>query len=154
MLFRSRWFSVRNVLVMGQVALSLVALVGAGLFIRSLAKAQKIEVGFETKRLMILSFDAGAEGYTGARALDFYRQVTERVKTLPMVENAAIASSGPFNTFSRTVFPEGLDASDKRNGHLTPLNQVLPGFFETLGIPSCAGAASPQRTTSSRPWWR
>src|SRR5262245_32619090 len=62
----SRWFSLRNLLVVGQVALSLVALIGAGLFLRSLGNAQQINPGFETEKLLVLSFDVGAQGYEKA----------------------------------------------------------------------------------------
>lgn len=131
-----RRFGLRNVLVMAEVALSLVALVGAGLFLRSMQEAQGVNPGFETERLMVLSFDTGAEGYARDKALDFYRQVTERVRALPMVESANVAWVGPLSgAFQRTVFPEGMDMSDRRNGKLTALNHVTPGYFETVGIP-------------------
>jgi predicted permease len=135
-----RLFAMRNVLVMAQVALSLVTLVGAGLFIRSLRNAQRTDPGFETEHLMVLSFDAGAEGYTGEAAEAFQRNVLDRVRALPMVGAAEVASSGLFDGgFSRTVFPEGVDQSDRRNGRLTPLNQVGPRYFEVMGIPILRG---------------
>jgi predicted permease len=135
-----RLFALRNVLVMAQVALSLVTLVGAGLFLRSLQNAQRTDPGFETTQLLLLSFDAGAEGYSGESAAAFQRTVLDRVRVLPAVKSAVLASSGLFDGgFSRTVFPEGVDQSDRRNGRLTPLNQVGPGYFETLGIPIVRG---------------
>jgi predicted permease len=138
----ARMFGLRNVLVMTQVALSLVALVGAGLFLRSLRNAQRTDPGFATTRLLVVSFDTGAEGYTGEAAEAFQRTVLERVRTLPTVEGAVAASSGLFaGGFSRTVFPEGVDRSDRRNGRLMPLNQVGAGYFETLGIPILRGRA-------------
>ncbi|HUG54634.1 MAG TPA: ABC transporter permease [Vicinamibacteria bacterium] len=131
-----RLFAFRNVLVMAQVALSLVTLVGAGLFLRSLRNAQRTDPGFETSSLLVLSFNAGAEGYTGESAAAFQRTALERVRALPGIEAAVVASSGLFaGGFSRTVFPEGVDPNDRRNGRLTPLNQVGPGYFDTLGIP-------------------
>jgi predicted permease len=136
-----RLFALRNVLVMAQVALSLVTLVGAGLFLRSLHNAQRTDPGFETRHLLLLSFDAGAEGYTGESAAAFQRTVLDRVRALPAVKGAVLASSGLLDGggFLRTVFPEGVDQNDRRNGRLTPLNQVGPGYFETLGIPIVRG---------------
>jgi predicted permease len=130
-----RLFALRNVLVMAQVALSLVTLVGAGLFLRSLQNAQRTDPGFDTTHLLLLSFDAGAEGYTGESAEAFQRTALERVRALPTVKSAVLASTGLFQGgFSRTVFPEGVDQNDRRNGRLTPLNQVGPGYFETVGV--------------------
>lgn len=138
----NRWFSLRNALVMGQVALSLVALAGAGLFLRSLQQALRIDPGFETRNMLLLSFNVAGEGMEMARGQAFYRQVVERVRELPMVRAASIASTplmGGF--FARTVFPEGADTSDPRGGKLTNLNQVDPGFFEATGIPVVRGRA-------------
>jgi len=135
-------FALRNVLVMAQVALSLVTLVGAGLFLRSLQNAQGTDPGFDTTHLMLLSFDTGAEGYSGESSVAFERSVLDRVQALPMVKGAVLASTGLFNGgLSRTVFPEGVDPNDRRNGRLTPLNQVGPGYFETVGIPIVRGRA-------------
>ncbi|MGH9791123.1 MAG: ABC transporter permease, partial [Candidatus Acidiferrales bacterium] len=136
----NRWFSLRNALVMGQVALSLVALVGAGLFLRSLQKAQQIDPGFETQSMMLLSFDVSGEGMNMARGQEFFKQAVERVRELPMVRAASVASTplmGGF--FARTVFPEGVDTNDRRSGKLTNLNQVDPNFFEATGIPIVRG---------------
>jgi macrolide transport system ATP-binding/permease protein len=135
-------FALRNVLVMAQVALSLVTLVGAGLFLRSLQNAQRTDPGFDTTHLMLLSFDTGAEGYSGESSVAFERSVLDRVQALPMVKGAVLASTGLFGGgLSRTVFPEGVDPNDRRNGRLTPLNQVGPGYFETVGIPIVRGRA-------------
>ena len=147
-----RLFAPRNVLVMAQVALSLVTLVGAGLFLRSLQNAQRTDPGFDTTHLLLLSFDTGAEGYSGESGEAFQRTVVERVRTLPTVERVVLASSGLFDGgFSRTVFPEGVDQNDRRNGHLTPLNQVGPGYFETLGIPIVRGRALAETDRAGSP---
>ncbi len=138
----SRWFSLRNALVMGQVALSLVALVGAGLFLRSLQQALRIDPGFETQKMMLLSFDVSGEGMDMARGQEFYKQVVERVRELPMVSAASIASTPLMGDFlARTVFPEGADTDDPRGGKLTNLNQVDPSFFDATGIPIARGRA-------------
>jgi macrolide transport system ATP-binding/permease protein len=137
-----RLFALRNVLVMAQVALSLVTLIGAGLFLRSLQNAQRTDPGFETSHLLLLNFDAGAEGYSGESSVDFQRSVLDRVQALPDVKGAALAQTGLFNGgLLRTVFPEGVDPNDRRNGRLTPLNQVGPGYFETVGVPILRGRA-------------
>jgi predicted permease len=129
------WFGPRNVLVAAQVALSLVALVGAGLFVRSLRNAQQIDPGFDTENVLLMSFDVGAMGYNDARSQEFYRQTAERLKTLPMVESAAVAANAPFQGgFSRTVFREDADTRDRRSGKLMLVNPVQTGYFDTAGI--------------------
>ena len=134
-------FGLRNVLVMTQVALSVVTLVGAGLFLRSLRNAQSTDPGFDARQLLLISFDTGTAGYSGEAAAAFQATVLDRVRALPAVEGAVLASSALFGGggFSRTVFPEGVDVNDRRNGRLTALNQVGPDYFQTLGIPLVAG---------------
>jgi macrolide transport system ATP-binding/permease protein len=145
-----RVFGLRNVLVMAQVALSLVTLVGAGLFLRSLQNAQRTDPGFETEHLLLLTFDVGAEGYSGEAAVDFQRRVLERVGAVPAVQGAVLGLSGPFaGGLSRTVFREDVDPNDRRNGRLTPLNQVSPGYFESLRIPLLRGRGFTEQDTAS-----
>ena len=146
------WFSLRNALVMAQVALSLIALVGAGLFMRSMQSAQSVDPGFDTEKLALLSFDTGAEGYAREKSDEFMRLAVERVQALPMVEAAVVAQSPPLTGgLARTVFPEGLDFNDRRNGKLTQLNQVGPAYFETLGIPVVRGRAFTERDREGAP---
>ena len=130
-----RWYGLRGILVMAQVALSLVALAGAGLFIHSLRNAQQIDPGFEVKHELVMNVNLGAEKYPQPQAEAFYRDVVERLKALPVVANASVADSGPFNGgLQRTTFTDGVDITDPRNGKLTPIIAVAPGFFPTAGI--------------------
>jgi putative ABC transport system permease protein len=135
--FGSHLWSLRNMLVSLQVAVSLCVLIGAGLFVKSLGHSQKIDPGFDYEKLALLTFDLGAQGYDDERAHDFQNRVLERVSGLPGVERATLASGVPLfqGGFSRTVFPEGVDSSDRKNGKLVQLNTVKPGYFETMGIP-------------------
>ena len=137
----SRLFSVRNVLVSGQVALSLVALVGAGLFLRSLQHAQQISPGFDSEHLAVLSFDLGAQGYTEERGRQFQQRVLERAAAVAGVQSASVASTVPLfaGGFARTVFLEGQDASDRRAGRLVQIGVVGPRYLETVGIPLLRG---------------
>jgi predicted permease len=134
--FGNRPFNLRSLLVAGQVALSLVALLGAGLFVKSLGNAQRIDPGFDHEKLAVLTVDLGAQGYGEAQAREFHRRMLERAKALPGVERATLASGVPLfqGGLLRTVFPEGVDSSDRKNGKLVQLNTVEPGYFETMGI--------------------
>src|SRR2546428_654219 len=79
----NRMFSLRNMLVAAQIALSLVALIGAGLFLRSLQNAQRINPGFDADHLAVMSFDLGAQGYTEERGRQFQQRVLERAGSVP-----------------------------------------------------------------------
>ncbi|MGH9311946.1 MAG: ABC transporter permease [Vicinamibacterales bacterium] len=131
-----RWLNLRKGLVISQVALSLVALVAAGLFLRSLRQTQNIDPGFETDGVLMASFNLGREGYTPDRGQLFYRQIVERVQGLPGVRSAAIAQGPPFGNqgFLRSVFLEGRESSE-RDRILVQVNPVSPRYFQTLGIP-------------------
>ncbi len=132
----NRLFSLRNVLVSAQVALSLVALIGAGLFLRSLQHAQQISPGFDAGHLAVLSFDLGAQGYTEERGRQFQQRVLERAASVPGVESATVSSVVPLfqGGFARTVFLEGQDTSDRRAGRLVQISVVGPKYLETAGI--------------------
>ncbi len=130
----------RSLLVVMEVALALVALIGAGLFIRSLQNAQQISPGFESKKLFVFAFDLGALHYEEGRAQQYFRTVIERAQSVPGVESATIASNFPLGGgLGRTVFPEGQDEASGYRGTLTQLNDVAPNFFQTLRIPLIGG---------------
>src|SRR5215472_2465576 len=85
-MFSSRVFGVRNVFIMAQVGLSIVALVGAGLFLLSLRNAQQIDPGFDTHNLGMITFDVGALNYEASRVKEFERRVLEVVGSTPGVQ--------------------------------------------------------------------
>jgi predicted permease len=134
------WLSLRNLLVVSQVALCLIALIGAGLFLRSLGNAQRIDPGFETEKMFVMAFNVGAQGYDQTRGLEFYRQVQERVRTVAGVQGATVSSNFPFGGgLQRSIFIEGQDPPAGGRGVLTIVNSVGSGYFETLGIPLLRG---------------
>jgi predicted permease len=130
----------RSLLVVLEIALALVALVGSGLFIRSMQNAQRIDPGFESKKLFVFAFDLGALHYDEGRAQQYFRAAIERAKATPGVESATIASNFPLGGgLARTVFPEGQDEGSGYRGTLTQLDDITPNFFETLRIPLVSG---------------
>jgi predicted permease len=130
----------RSMLVVTEIALALVALVGAGLFVRSMQNAQRIDPGFESTNLFMFNFDLGALHYDEGRGRQFFRAAIERAKASPGVESATIADAPPLiPAFSRTIFPEGQDEASGYRGTLTQVNDIAPTFFETLRIPIIAG---------------
>jgi predicted permease len=130
----------RSLLVVLEIALALVALIGSGLFIRSMQNAQRIDPGFESKRLFVFAFDLGALHYDEGHAQQYFRAAIERGKAVAGVESATIASNFPLGGgLARTVFPEGQDEGSGYRGTLTQLNDIAPNFFETLRIPFISG---------------
>lgn len=128
--------SLRSVLVISEVALALITLVGAGLFIRSMQNAQKTDVGFESQKIFQMAFDLGSLHYDEDHGQQFYRDAIQHATSLPMVQ-AATVSANPLlgGGLLRTVFPEGKDETSGYRGTLTTLNNVSFGYFETLRIP-------------------
>ncbi len=132
----ARTFNFKNLLVTGQVALSLVALIGSGVFLRSLGEATRIDLGFEPEQLAMLSFDLSRQGYDADRGEQFLNRVVERTSSVPGIESASLATIVPLGGggFMRTVYVEGRGTEAENNGILTPANVVGPGFFKTAGI--------------------
>ena len=130
----------RSALVVVEVVLSMIALVGSGLFLSSLHNAEQIDPGFETKNMLVMNFDLGAQNYKEEQGQEFYRRLMERLRAMPQVKDASVAAQAPLaGGFARTVFPEGVDQNDRRNGILTSVNQVDTEYFKTTGTPILHG---------------
>jgi macrolide transport system ATP-binding/permease protein len=130
----------RSMLVVGEMALALIALVGAGLFLRSIQNAQQINLGFESKNLLSLNVDLAALHYEEDRGEQFYRSAIERVQNSPGVASVSVAANSPIGGgFSRTVFPEGRDEASGYRGTLTEVNDITPNYFDTMHIPVKGG---------------
>ncbi|HLG97493.1 MAG TPA: ABC transporter permease [Bryobacteraceae bacterium] len=130
----------RSALVIGEVALSLVALIGAGLFIRSMQAVQKTDPGFESRNLFTFAFDLTSRHYAPDRVSQFFRTALARARETPGVKSAAVASNAPLGGgVLLTTYAEGQEASPDNRGTLTVTNTISPSYFETLGIPVVAG---------------
>jgi macrolide transport system ATP-binding/permease protein len=141
---RLRMFSLRNALVIGQVALSIVVLIGAGLFLRSLNHARAINPGFDAEHILTLSFNTAAQKYDATKAAQFYQQLSNRVQALPGVQSVSLAQSAPLSFFyspaiSSPVFVEGHEPPQGEDPPFAGNNAVGPGFFKTLGVPLLSG---------------
>ena len=130
----------RGLLIVGQVALALVSLVSASLFLLSLGKAQSVDPGFERQHLLVASFDLEDRGYDEARGRAFLRQLEERIGALPGVRSAALAESLVLagQPVRRTVYREGEEPDPERPLILEP-NSVTPRYFATMGLKLLGG---------------
>src|SRR5664279_3489964 len=130
----------RKLLVSAQVALSLLLLIGAGLFTRSLANLQDLRPGFAVHNLLSFSVAPTLNGYKTERATFFYRQLTQELAAQPGAQSAALALVPPlsFDDWDSDFSVEGYatKAGEDMNSHE---NYVSPGFFGTLKIPLEAG---------------
>jgi predicted permease len=142
----------RKSLVAVQVALSVVSLVAAGLFLRSLQQTVKIEPGFDPANVTTLAFNLGREGYDPERGTLFYRALIERARSLPGVQAAAVAESIPLAgvQIQRTVYLSATPPPDEGR-RLAFVNYVTPGYFETTRIPLVRGREFEARDAASSP---
>ena len=130
----------RGLLVISEIALALVALVGSGLFLRSMQNAQQFNPGFDSQNLFQMKFDLGALRYDEDHGQQFFRDVVERAKTVPGVVNASVSANGIFGGgISATVFREGEQTDPNNRGTLVNLDEVTPGHFDTMRIPFLSG---------------
>jgi putative ABC transport system permease protein len=126
----------RSTLVIAQVAGSLVLMVVAGLFIRSLKKAEDIYLGFSPDHILNLSVDVDQIGYKEARGREFFRELDSRLRALPGVESVAQAFSVPLGYISsqeRLTIP-GHPVEAGKQLPLVDYNAVSPNYFDTLKI--------------------
>ena len=131
-----RLFSRGNLLVMGQICLSLTLLTAAGLFTRSALRAADVAPGFRIANSIVIELDASLAGYNQTRGRETYRALLARLKALPGVESASLAGTVPFGmtSFGHGIRPAGSDAADQRSLVYCQSNIVDENYFRTMGI--------------------
>ena len=141
-----------SALVVGQISLSLLLLVCAGLFIRSFRSAREIDPGFNPHNVLIASYDLFTAGYDDATGTEFHRQLLAKLETLPGLQSVALSSRVPltFAGGSTAVKPEGY-VSPANESMETQVAIVSPNYFHTMQIPMAKGRDFvPQDTKSSQ----
>jgi len=125
----------RRVLVVVQIALSLVLLVGAGLFARSLQQLVRVELGFEPGGLLLATVNPRLLGFDDARLVQLYSRLVERVEALPGVRSASLANAGLLSgsvSISNLALPGVAPRPDDDSD--THVSVVTPGYFATVGM--------------------
>ncbi len=134
------WLTLRNALVVLQVALSILLLITAGLFVRSLGKLRDLDPGFRPENTLVISVDPSRNGYKGQRLREFYDRMRTQAEALPGVVSASLAAitplggmqwNGDFNVEGYQFQPSDVKYLD--------MNAVSHRFFETMGIPLVLG---------------
>ena len=139
---RPRRFTLRNTLVAGQVAASLVLLVFAGLFLRSFQARGAVDPGFGREPTALLTFVVSSERYDQEAGRVFMSQYLERLRRLPEVASAGMTGNIHLNTTSTSTTDlnvDGVEPPQGRVGWAVDETEVEPGFFEAAGIPILRG---------------
>jgi predicted permease len=142
----------RKGLVVAQVTVSILLLIGAGLFIRSLRNLRLLDLGLNTENLIAFNVSPTLSGYTPVRTKQFEKQLLDRVSALPGITSMAFAQMGLLegNEWDSSISIEGYEPKPGEN--MNPFcNAVSPGYFKTLGISLLAGRDFDDRDVSFEP---
>lgn len=148
-----RAFSLRNALVVTQVAVSAVFLVVAGLLARGAFSARSIDMGFQPERVAALGLNLGMQGYSDERADAFFRQLRDRAAALPGVSDAALAVRVPFdiNQWNEPIIPDTQEPGSETDGVPMDVTWVDEHYFATLGTPILRGREIEATDTAEAP---
>ena len=148
-----RRLSLRNVLVVSQIALSLVLLISAALFVKSMQHAQELNPGFESKRITLASVDVGLHGYNEAKGRSFFKQIVERVESLPGVQAASIAGPLPLDAYESgaNLIVEGYVPRYENERIEVGYSTVGHDYFRAMTTPIVEGRSFTEHDDPSSP---
>ena len=127
-------------LVVAQISLSLLLLICAGLFARSLRNAQQLDPGFDPNHVLLASYELGPLGYSEAQGIAFHRQLLSKLSALPGVQSVTLADFSPlsFSLHSDDVLPDGYLPKPGESMEISR-GIVGPNYLRTMRIPIIAG---------------
>ena len=140
-----RKWTLRNTLIVTQIAMCVVLLSATGLFLRSLQQAANIDIGFRSNGVVSLQVDPRVNGYSAERTVQFLEDIRQRVAALPGVTSVVLTDSVPLNGGNRSdgfhalVKPKPGASVPDQPDPIVEMYMASPGYFETLGIPRIAG---------------
>jgi predicted permease len=139
-------------LVVLQVGLSLLLLVAAGLFVRSLVNLEKQDLGFNPQNLLVFSLDPTKSGYEGQRALDLFEKVRARLRYLPGVQAVTLSGTGLLTNWGSNwpISPEGVQPKPGQGKNIEA-QYVGPDFCRTMDIKLLLGRSIDDRDTANSP---
>src|ERR1700722_10289291 len=143
----------RSALVVAQVAGSLMLLIVAGLFVRSLRHAETMYLGFDPDQVLSLNMDPHQIGYDEARTTEFYRQLESRTRALPGVQAVSFAFDTPMtgSVKTGTVTFEGQSVPLGQQAPSLFFNSIDPTYFEALRVPLLRGRAFTESDNQTAP---
>jgi predicted permease len=144
----------RSSLVVAQVAGSLVLLIIAGLFVRSLKIAQRSDLGFDPQHVVDISMDPGEIGYNEAQGLAFYKTLLDRARSLPGVEHAGLTSSIPLSYYgdADSLTIEGYHPDAGQRQPRAMFSVITPEYLDTLRIPLVSGRSFTEADRANSPY--
>ncbi len=145
--------ALRSGLVVTQVALSLILLIAAGLFLRTLQNARAVDVTRDPESVLLAKLELAAHGYSDARCRLFYPQLLERVRSLPGVESAGLVWIVPLSGLrgATDVIVNRPDMPLEKQTVQLNLNVISPGYFQTIGIPVVRGRDFTEHDSENSP---
>ena len=143
-----RRFPAGKILVVTQVAVSVVLLVSAGLFVRSLTKLGEVKLGYDRENLILFYVDASPTGYKGDAIPRFQLDLLARISEIPGLRGATVSKNGLFS-YSESGDPIAVEGYTPKSGEEmgSRMDHVGPGYFSTLGIPILMGREIDARDT-------
>jgi putative ABC transport system permease protein len=151
--YRGRFrIDTRGILVVGQIALSIVLLIGAALLMRSVARLESVHPGLDPAHLLTMKISLPPTPYDrDQKKVAFFRDLAERAAAVPAVQDATVAMSLPTTVWIRTNITqiEGAPAPDANDPLLAVIQSVTPGYFRTLRIPLRRGREFTARDNST-----
>lgn len=147
-----KWWRQGNFLIVGQVALSLLLLIGAGLFLRTLDNLEHQNLGFDQAHLLLFSIDPTTHGYTDQRLVDLYSELLARFQALPGVSGATL-SEVTLISGNKNGWPISIQGYVRRRDidMGVDFNSVGPSFFSTMGIRLLTGRGVRWQDTMTSP---
>ncbi len=143
------WFD--KSLVIGQIALSAILLMGAGLFVHTLLNLNRISMGFETDHILLFHLRLPRARYTDAQMTNFFKQLEEKLATLPGIRSVSVSNIGIIGDGNSGGTFHVIGRPQEKDPTYVQTNAVGEDFFETLGIPVLQGRALNRQDTSTSP---
>ena len=142
-------FRLGKILVVGQVALSLLLLISAGVLLRTLQALQHVNLGFDQRSILLFTVRPGLNGYSEQRLVSYYEELERRVRAIPGVRSAAFAQRNPIGEGGSITMVEipGYTAAGKRV--IAYQHVVSAGYFDTMNIPVTGRALGVQDTATA-----
>jgi len=136
---RSRW-SVSKSLIVSQIAISVILMVCAGLFLRTFQNLTRLDTGFRQAGVLLIRIDPRRTGYREGQLAGYYQQIAERARSMPGAQSACLSSFTPISGdwWSSVISAEGYTPQPDDNQRVY-FNNVGPRYFETLGTPILQG---------------
>ena len=147
-------FGLSQVLVAAQIAISLLLVIGAGLFVRTITKLHSVNLGFNAENVLTFHLDAEQAGYKGVALKRFYEELQQRFQSIPGVRSATSTDMpllGGWTSTTTITVPGMPDPPEGQRRPSTALTQVGATFFETMEIPILTGRATDQRDVDGAP---